>query len=207
MIHIAIIEDEQEILNSLINFFGMQPEIKIVQSSNSVEDFFEHLQEPASIDVLLLDIMLPGISGIEAIPSIRAKMPSVKILINTVLDDTSTVFNALKMGAIGYITKETSLSNIKSSVVNAYNGLSTMTPSIAAKILDFFTGNNTIAEKLTEKEMAVAESLKLGMSYKLIAYENNVTIDAIRHHVKNIYKKLEINSKGELINLMSSRNN
>jgi len=204
-IQLAIIEDDNDLLKLLSQYFNEAIEFQLSVASLSMEDFFK-CSLPETIDVILLDLMLPGIGGIDGIPLLKEKYPDANILVISVLDDSSSIFTALKRGACGYITKETPLENIKSALINAYNGMSVMNQDIAGKVLDFFS-NDRIVEKLSKKELIVAEGLKNGNSYKMIAFDNDVSIDAVRFHVRNIYKKLQINSKGELISLMMRRGN
>ncbi len=203
IINLAIIEDNVDLLEIFSQYFSQTSEFKLSLTALSMEDFLK-VSLPETIDVILLDLMLPGIGGIDGIPLLKEKYPDVSILVISVLDDNASIFTALKRGASGYITKETPLENIKTALINAYNGMSVMNQDIAGKVLDYFS-NNSIIEKLSKKELIVAEGLKTGMSYKMIAFDNHVSIDAVRFHVRNIYKKLQINSKGELINLMISR--
>ena len=202
-IKLAIIEDNEDLLKMLSQYFNQTSEFEVSLASLSMEDFFKSAL-PETIDVILLDLMLPGIGGIDGIPLLKEKYPEANILVISVLDDSVSIFTALKRGASGYITKETPLENIKSALINAYNGMSVMNQDIAAKVLDYFN-NDHIVEKLSKKELVIAEGLKKGLSYKMIAFDNHISIDAVRFHVRNIYKKLEINSKGELISLMMGR--
>jgi DNA-binding NarL/FixJ family response regulator len=202
-IKLAIIEDDGDLLKMLSQYFSQTNEFQVSMASLSMEDFFKS-SLPETLDVILLDLLLPGVGGIDGIPLLKEKYPEVNILVISVLDDSVSIFTALKRGAAGYITKETPLESIKNSLINAYNGMSVMNQDIAGKVLDFFS-NNHIVEKLSKKELIIAEGLKKGMSYKMIAYDNKVTIDAVRFHVRNIYKKLQINSKGELISLMMTQ--
>jgi len=201
-IHLVIIEDDQELLQSLVQYFSEVPEFSVVKAFTSVELFLSQ-QATEQPDIILLDLVLPGMNGIDGIPLIKNVYPNVNIIVNTVLDDSASIFKALKYGAIGYITKGSKLDQIRHTLINAYNGMSVMSQDIAAQVIDYFKRPDSLVEKLTKKEVQIAEMLKLGLSYKMIAHQNEVTIDAIRYHVRNIYKKLEINSKGELINLMT----
>lgn len=204
-IKLAIIEDNVELLESMKEYFSSNNQFEIVQLAKSMEEF---LQNPAVEypDIILLDLVLPEMSGVDGIPLIRELYPSVNILVNSVLDDSISIFTALKCGASGYISKETSFESVSVALVNAYNGMSVMSQEIAGKVLDYFKESDDVAEKLSKKELKIAQALKMGLSYKMIAFENNVTIDAIRFHVRNIYRKLAINSKGELISLMMRNN-
>lgn len=202
-IKLAIIEDNVDLLKMLSQYFNQTSEFEMSLASISMEEFFKSAL-PEIVDVILLDLMLPGVGGIDGIPLLKEKYPEANILVISVLDDSVSIFTALKRGASGYVTKETPLENIKSALINAYNGMSVMNQDIAAKVLDYFN-NDHIVEMLSKKELVIAEGLKNGLSYKMIAFDNHISIDAVRFHVRNIYKKLEINSKGELISLMMGR--
>lgn len=203
-IKLAIIEDDVELMQSLTEYFSGCSEFSDLKVFQSVELFLSEKFENQP-EIILLDLVLQGMNGIDGIPLIKAKYPSANIVINTVLDDSASIFRALKNGATGYITKGAQLEQIKLTLINAHNGMSVMSQDIASQVIEYFKRGSSIIEMLTKKEMQIAESLKMGMSYKMIAFENDVTIDAIRFHVRNIYKKLEINSKGELIHLMTRR--
>jgi DNA-binding NarL/FixJ family response regulator len=202
-IKLAIIEDNVDLLKMLSQYFNQTSEFEMSLASISMEEFFKSAL-PEIVDVILLDLMLPGVGGIDGIPLLKEKYPEANILVISVLDDSVSIFTALKRGASGYVTKETPLENIKSALINAHNGMSVMNQDIAAKVLDYFN-NDHIVEMLSKKELVIAEGLKNGLSYKMIAFDNHISIDAVRFHVRNIYKKLEINSKGELISLMMGR--
>lgn len=203
-IKLAIIEDDAELMQSLMEYFSGCSDFSDLSAFQSVESFLKATFEKQP-EIILLDLVLQGMNGIDGIPLIKEKFPMANIVINTVLDDSASIFRALKNGATGYITKGSQLEQIKLTLINAHNGMSVMSQDIASQVIEFFKRGSSIIEMLTKKEMQIAESLKIGMSYKMIAFENGVTIDAIRFHVRNIYKKLEINSKGELIHLMTRR--
>lgn len=198
---LAIIEDNADLMEAFRSYFSNTNEFVLIVESDSVESFL-NLPKKANIDIILLDLVLPGINGIQGIPLIKEKYEAATILVNTVLDDSDTVFSALRYGATGYITKGISLDNIKYSLLQSINGMSVMSPEIASKVLSYFKQSTKMSERLTKKELKIAQSLKDGLSYKLIAYECDISIDGVRFHIRNIYKKLAINSKGELINLM-----
>lgn len=204
-INLGIIEDDVEMMASLVGYLNTPGLIKVAAMGHSVEEFMKLHEGHDKIDVVLMDVMLPGITGIEGIAVLKKRWPQLNILINTVLEDTATIFDALRCGASGYLTKETPLESIKDSIVNAYKGMSVMNPGIASKIVEYFSADKTLVEKLTERELTIANYLKDGWSYKMIAIEMHLSIDTIRSHIRSIYRKLEINSKGELINLMMRR--
>ncbi|MFZ9660512.1 MAG: response regulator [Chitinophagaceae bacterium] len=204
-IRLGIIEDDVEMISSLVGYLSSPGFIKVVAMGHSVEEFIQLHDSHVEIDVVLMDVMLPGVTGIEGIRMLKERWPYLNILINTVLEDTTTVFDALRSGAIGYLTKETPLESIKDSIVNAHKGMSVMNPGIASKIVEFFSTDKTLVEKLSDRELTIANYLKDGWSYKMIAIDMHLSIDTIRSHIRSIYRKLEINSKGELISLMMRR--
>jgi DNA-binding NarL/FixJ family response regulator len=147
----------------------------------------------------VLDINLPKKSGIELIPIIKNQFPEVSILMLSINNDNESVFFSLQAGADGYLGKETPLEKIKEAIIDLRNGGSPITPVIARKVFDFFNSRNTIVEDLNEREKQIVQGIVDGLSYKLIAFENNISIDTVRKYIKTVYKKLQINSKGELI--------
>ena len=149
--------------------------------------------------VFLLDINLPGLSGIEGIPMIKERVENAEIIMISVLSDTQSIFNAICAGASGYIDKEVPLSQIKESILALRQGGSPITPSIARKVFDYFQPQNQVEEQLTDREQSVVRGIVDGLSYKLIADRLGISIDTVRKYIKSVYGKLHINSKGELI--------
>ena len=117
----------------------------------------------------------------------------------SVKNDNESVFLSLQAGADGYLGKETSLDKIKEAIIDLKNGGSPITPVIARKVFDFFNSQNSVVEDLNEREKQVVKGIVNGLSYKLIAIEYHVSIDTVRKYIKSVYRKLQINSKGELI--------
>ncbi|NOX18112.1 MAG: response regulator transcription factor [Chlorobi bacterium] len=201
MISVGIIEDRIEIREALVAYLKSMDTIYCNIAEESVEDFLSNLSSEAAIDVLLLDIELPGISGISGIPLIKEKFPNVNIIIITVYEDEDKIFNALKNGASGYLLKNTPFPQIKKAIIDIHNGGAPMTPLIARKVIQFFSGNKkqTIKESLTPKEKQVVAGLIDGLSYKKIAESLGNSVETIRSHIKNIYRKLEVNSRAEIV--------
>jgi DNA-binding NarL/FixJ family response regulator len=206
MIKIAIIEDDQTLRNSMVEILELKNEYKIVLLSSNVESFLASVDKNTEIDILLLDIVLPGMSGIDAIPVILEKMPYVKIVMNTVLEDSDSIYDSLKAGAIGYITKDMFLGDIHDTIFMINSGGSIMSPRIARKVIGFFQ-KNTFQDnhKLTKKEHEVVVLIVEGYSYKMIAEEKNVSINTVNEYIKRIYNKLQINSKGQLFAIYNSQ--
>jgi DNA-binding NarL/FixJ family response regulator len=200
MIKIAIIEDIDDIRNNLKDYFEQQPEIECVLVSDSVESFLVNLKTSMSPDMILTDIGLPGMSGIEGMKKIKSLLPHVDIIMLTVFKDNDKIFKSVCAGATGYLVKDTPLPDIKKAILEISNGGSYMSPSIARKVLEYFSPIKSVTkEQLTLKEKQIITALTEGLSYKLIADKLLISIDTVRFHIKNIYRKLHINSKSELI--------
>jgi len=199
-IYIAIIEDDQEIRTGLGKYFLSQPEFEKVLAVGSVEAFFESNVDFSKIDVVLTDIGLPGKSGIEGIKLIKEKNPQTDVIMITVFKDSDKIFKSLCSGATGYILKGTSFEEIKESILTILKGGSYMSPTIARKIVEYFNPLQKLTEsKLTQREEQIVKGLVDGLSYKLIADRLTISVDTVRYHIKNIYTKLEVNSKSEVI--------
>lgn len=201
VISTAIIEDIASIREGIAEFLKIQPNILCEIQAGSVEEFLHAKQHAQDIEVLLLDIGLPGMSGISGIKFIKEMYPGINIIMLTVYEDPDKIFEALCAGATGYLIKNTPLPKIKESIEEVINGGAPMTPHIARKVLNSF--NNTIQQEkkvtLTPKEKEIAAGLTDGLSYKMIAAANNISIETVRFHIKNIYKKLHVNCKAEVI--------
>ena len=205
-ISLAIVEDDNTMRDAFTNYFSRDKELfEKVVSFNSVEALLESSE---SLDgwMILLDINLPGMTGIEGIPYLKKKFNNIEILMISVLTDSQNIFNAICAGASGYLDKDTSLSKIKEAVINVHEGGSAITPAIARKVFDHFQPTNKISETLTEREAEVVKGIVDGLSYKLIADRLDISINTIRKYIRQIYTKLQINSKGELISKFHQSN-
>ncbi|PBQ34221.1 DNA-binding response regulator [Sphingobacteriaceae bacterium] len=199
-IFIAIIEDDADVRKGLERYFLSQPEFEKILAVPSVEAFFESPTDFSKIDVVLTDIGLPGKSGIEGIKLIKEKNPQTDVIMITVFKDSDKIFKSLCSGATGYILKGTSFEEIKESILTILKGGSYMSPTIARKIVEYFNPLQKLTEsKLTQREEQIVKTLVDGLSYKLIADRLSISVDTVRFHIKNIYTKLEVNSKSEVI--------
>ncbi len=201
-ISIGIIEDDPVVQRSLDTFLRDNPRFEIKFLANSMEQFLEISAADAQLraDIVLLDIQLPGISGLEGIRLIKRRLSRVDIIMLTTFEDNDKIFKALCAGACSYLSKQVSLSKIEDAILTVYAGGSYMTPTIARKVVGYFKPQPAKERgELTKRQEEVVEGLLKGLSYKMVAAELNITLDTVRTHVKNIYKVLQINSKAELI--------
>ena len=200
MINLGIIEDEPMVSDNLGLFLQAQPEIEVVLRSQSVEDFIEDFAPKMTINTILLDINLPGMSGLEGIRHLKALNPELDILMLTAYDDSEKIFKALCAGAVSYISKRTDLPTIKEAIITVNRGGAFMSPSIARKVIGHFgpkkQENNSL---LTPRQEQIVQGLVDGLSYKMIADKYMISVETVRDHIKKIYKKLQVNSKAEVI--------
>lgn len=191
-IGIFIIEDDPIILESLKSIIETEPEFKYCGGCNSAEEGIATL-ENIHPDVLLLDISLPGMNGLSAIPIINDLQPDLNILILTVHEDTDTVFSALRNGAVGYLLKGYSMQSVFNGIKEVINGGAPISPSIARSIIDTFRVENIPV--LSTREMQVLQKLGNGSNNSQIAKELYVSTNTIKAHVKSIYKKLHVHTR------------
>jgi DNA-binding NarL/FixJ family response regulator len=161
------------------------------------------LKSDARADIVLLDIVMPEMSGLDAIEPILQKFPDTSIIMNTIKDDPETIFEALQKGALGYVDKQSYDISLEDVLNTVAEGGAYMTPKIARKVCISFQKkpDNPRFEILTPRENDVTLAILDGLSYKMIAAKYGISIDTVRMNVKNIYRKLNINSKGELFRL------
>lgn len=202
MITIGIVEDNVKIRSLIQRYLDMQDSMSCKVALDSVEEMLEHLKEYDQPDVLLMDIQLPGMSGIEGIGIIKKEYPDIEIMMLTVYHDSHKIFDSLVAGASGYLLKHTSLPEIKESIETLAEGGAPMSPQIARKVIQHFSDSEKKKKpesNLTAREQDIVNGLVDGLSYKLIADRFDISIDTVRAHIRNIYKKLHVNSKAEVI--------
>lgn len=200
MIKLALIEDDPGIRKVLTRYLSAQEEFDCLLVSESIEDFMERSQTIPALDVILSDIGLPGESGIEGIRTTKSRYPEAKILMISIFQDSDRIFKAICNGALGYLVKSTPLPKIKEAIINVYQGDAAMSPSIARKVIEYFhPKKDNRKEQLTAREKEVVQALVDGLSYKMVADRLEISFETVKQHIKNIYRKLEINSKSELI--------
>jgi DNA-binding NarL/FixJ family response regulator len=203
MIRVSIYEDQSEIRELLIETVKSSNDLLFVSAYPNAVEVLANTRKDKP-DVLLMDIQMPGISGIEAVQQIKAKYPDVQICMQTVFEENEKIFAAICSGASGYILKDSSPEKYINAIIDTFQGGSPMTPSIARKVLTMFQNQNSKVNdfvELTQSEKKVLDLLVKGMSYKMIANELNVSFPTVNFHLKNIYKKLHVNSANEAIRM------
>ena len=201
MIKIAIIEDNNALRQSLQQLFNKTGGMKCTVSLGNLLNVVSELGKSVP-DIVLMDIGLPNISGIEGVRTVKANFPLVEVLMFTVFEDDDKIFNAIRLGASGYLLKKTPPEGILDAVRELYNGGSPMSPSIARKVIQAFReapSNVTDEYQLTTRESEILYSLVDGLSYKKMAEKYFVSISTIRTHICNIYHKLHVNSKSQAV--------
>lgn len=195
-IKICIIEDDALILKSLQQVLNNAEGYRVTGTFFSAEAALENLQDHHP-DVLLLDIDLPGISGIEAIPKLKKLQPELNIVMLTVHEESELVFSAIRKGAVGYLIKGSNSKLLLQGIREVFEGGAPMSPSIARQVLTSFTPKTK--SELTERELEVLQKLSSGTNNKQIAEDLFVSTNTIKAHIKNIYKKLHVNSRAEAV--------
>jgi len=208
IIKVGIVEDNETIRESLVTSIEMIPAMQLAFAANSVEDALAIISDQlfSGVDVILQDIGLPGMDGIQGLQPIKHKLPDVDIIMLTTYDEADKIFSALCKGARSYISKKTSLKVIMDAIFTVYRGGAYMSPSIARKLIEHLSTNKIkkIHEQLTNRQMEIVSGLSEGLSYKMLAERYSISLDTVRSHIKKIYKILEINSKIELVNIYRS---
>jgi DNA-binding NarL/FixJ family response regulator len=195
-IKVVIIEDDDTIREGYSFLLGNEKDFTIAGTYSS----FEQAEQPvaaAQPDVILLDVQLPGIRGVDAIPQLKKLVPKVHVLVLTVYESEEIIFTALKNGASGYLTKNISPDKIIDSIKEVMNGGGAMSASIAKLVMQSFQKN--MASPLTKRETQVLEGIGGGKSRGKIANELFIDLETVKTHIKNIYHKLNVNSKDEAI--------
>lgn len=197
---IIIFEDNAELIKSLTLLFSLSPNFDFLGGFKHGMNAQE-LVKSLNPDLILMDIDMPNINGVEVVKNIREVNSDVKILMHTVFDDAENLFTAIKNGANGYILKKAGPDKLIDACEEVMNGGAPITPSVATLILQDFNKNNHTAldYNLTPKEKEVLTCLVDGLSYKMIADELKMSIDTVRSHIKKIYEKLHVHSMSEAV--------
>lgn len=212
-IKIAIVDDNTFLIKAVEEKLSFFEDLSVKFTAINGADVLEKLEGNHNLDLILMDIEMPTMNGIEATEKVKQKYPHIKIIMLTVFDNDENIFNAIKAGADGYLLKEINAGDLHSGIVETLNGGAAMNPSIALKTLKLLR-NPFVAKdkqelediKLTEREIDVLEQLSKGLSYNAIADNLVLSTGTIRKHIENIYRKLQVHNKLEAVQ-KARRNN
>jgi len=208
MIKLAIYDDNEQRRKSLEALMMLSDEIEWVGSYPDCSNLVEDMDE-CRPDIVLMDIEMPFVNGIEGVAIIKKNFPRIRIVMQTVFEDEEKIFAALQAGAEGYILKNASADKIIESIKEVYNGGAYMTPSVALRVMRYFNSTPIPANSemnLTVKEKEVLKYLTEGLSYKMVADKMTISYYTVNSHIKKIYEKLQVHSVSEAIS-MAFKNN
>ncbi len=201
MITVSIVDDEKDLRQSIATFVNGSPGFKCISSYANAQDALEHLPTERP-DVVLMDIHMKGMNGIECVERLKAIVPEIQIVMLTVYEDTDQIFKALSVGASGYLLKRLSPTKLLQAIREVHAGGSPMSSSIARKVVASFQKTGKETEKqtnLSPREQMVLDCLAKGFTYKQIADELDISIDTIRTYIRRVYEKLHVQSRTEAV--------
>jgi DNA-binding NarL/FixJ family response regulator len=201
MITVSIVDDEKGLRESITTFVNGSPGFQCISSYSTAEAALKGLPGDKP-DVVLMDINLGGMSGIECVERLVAQVPTMQILMLTIYEDTDQIFNALAAGASGYLLKRSSPTKLLQAIREVHAGGSPMSSSIARKVVASFQKSQTTSKKqthLSPREEVVLNCLAKGLTYKQIADQLDISIDTIRTYLRRIYGKLHVQSRTEAV--------
>ena len=206
MIKIAIVDDNSFLIKTVQEKLSFFEDFSLKFTAVNGEDLIEKLGKNHNIDLILMDIEMPKMNGIEATEIIKNKYPQIKIIMLTVFDNDENIFKSIKAGADGYFLKEVNPKELKDGILETLAGGAAMTPSIAMKTLKLLREPIVFEDckpcdevNLTPREIEVLEQLSKGLKYEAIAQNLFLSAGTIRKHVENIYTKLQVHNKLEAI--------
>lgn len=202
MVKLIIVEDDKEILASLLSLLTNEDGISVVKTFPNADLFINSFMD-IDVDIVLMDIGLPGKSGLQAVAEVKQKRPSVQFIMCTIFDDDDKVFNSLCVGATGYILKNTSKQELCQAIYTVHNGGSMMSAAIARKVVESFQRRQAEADivgSLTTKQWEILNYLDRGFRYKEIADKMNLSFETIRTYCRNIYDLLQVHSRTDALN-------
>ncbi len=201
---VAIFDDNKNIRNSIISLLSMDVSLEVVGAFSDAKNCVQKIVD-CKAELVLMDIQMPGVNGIEAVTAIKAELPHVQILIQTVFEDDDYIFDAVVAGASGYLLKGQLNSKLVEAIKELGAGGSPMSPAIARRVLYLMqkgaNGKSKVSSEynLTSREKEVLTCIVDGMSYKMVGYELNISYETVRSHIKKIYEKLHVGSLTEVV--------
>ncbi len=203
----SLVEDDRDLQKSMIEILTSYPDIDLVSVFSNAEDCIDHIGENIP-EVVLMDINLPGLSGIECVTLLKLKLPTTQFMMCTVYEHDDAIFDSLCAGATGYILKTTPPNDILKSIIEIKNGGSPISPSIARKVIKAFNTMRAPSDELallSPREKEILEYLSKGYRYKEIGSLLNISTETVRTHIRNIYEKLQVQSRTEALNKIYKR--
>lgn len=205
---IAIIEDHQDIIDYLMDAFNETKDFSCKNHYKNAEEAIAFLPK-SDVKIVIVDIGLPGKSGIECVRQVKALRPDIEFMMYTVFDQNDNIFESLKAGASGYLLKSDKEEKVIKAVRELLGGGAPMSPGIARKVRDFFySGHNPSFRKmdlLSDRQSEILDLLSKGLLYKEIANQLGITIGTVKQHIHKIYQKLHVQNRTEAINLYLNR--
>jgi DNA-binding NarL/FixJ family response regulator len=202
LIKVAIFEDNRSLREGLATMIGGMPGFECSGAFPNCNNFLKNVAQ-AKPDVILMDIEMPGLNGIEAVALIKESHPAIKVLMQTIFDDDDKIFQSICAGAEGYILKHTPPAEIMNAIKDIYEGGSPMTPSVANRVLKMVKhrpeSKDNVSFELSAREKEILACLVKGMSYKMVADQCFISVETVNVHIKNIYRKLKVHSKSEAV--------
>lgn len=200
-IKVALVEDDEGIRSSLSALIRRASSLKLAGDYPDAETALKEIPRRPP-DVVLMDINLPGLNGVECVRQLKATVPAVQFMMLTVYEDSDSLFNSLKAGASGYLLKRTASSRLLEAIRDVYDGGSPMTPQLARRVVQFFTkqseGTSPVS-RLSPGEREFLDQLAKGYAYKEIADRMKISIDTVRSYVRTVYEKLHVHSRTEAV--------
>lgn len=198
VIHVAVIEDDDDLRAGLVHLLRESPATDVVGEYADFESAFTPLLDHPP-DVVLVDIGLPGMTGIQGIKNVRAHHPEVDFIVLTIHERDDVVFDALRAGACGYLIKSDIPHSLVSAIQDVREGGAPMSTRIARKVIQTFRSRPNGKAVLTARETEVLDELCAGKSYRMIADSLFISEETVRRHLKSIYRKLEVHSKSAAV--------
>jgi DNA-binding NarL/FixJ family response regulator len=212
---IVIYEDNHDLRESLTELLNAINGFEVVGSFTNCTKISSQTTD-LQPDVILMDIDMPETNGIEGLKIVTSKFPKTNVIMLTVFETNDYIFEAIRAGAVGYLLKKSNPAEITKAIIDVKEGGTVMTPSIARKVLNFFPKEpeikdqnkeiQALTDKLTLREMEVLELLTKGFTYRMAAYELEISTETIRTYIKRIYNKLHVHSNTEAVAMAMSKN-
>lgn len=200
-IKVCIVEDDKNLRETIRGFINLNPGFDCSLTFASGEELLKNLANPMP-DVVLMDINLPGMNGIECVRQLKQQLPESQILMLTIYENSDRIFQALAAGASGFLVKNTPPGQLLEAIRDVYNGGGPMSSQVARKVIQAFQStsqNDGPVENLTPRELEIMELLSRGLSYKMMAADLNLGVGTIQTHIRRIYKKLHVNCRTEAV--------